>query len=267
MNARQSFLDRINAKEIQKEKSKTIVINWNIRNPSLLRAVKQTNWLLKTDSDIIILTEIKISQGCTYIKDRLESFGYSVVFPRPKADEYGVLVASRLRPTRTDFPEKIDCSFRARVVSVSLPVGTTELEIIAIYVPNERSEKKKHFLQSLLIALKNASPRLLRVFCGDFNVLEPGHVPFYPKFEDWEYNFYTDLSKYQLKDAFRHLNPGAQEYSWVGRTGDGYRYDHCFVSHSLLPLITKCHYLHEPRTLKLSDHSAMFTEIVYPKTI
>jgi len=53
----------------------------------------------------------------------------------------------------------------------------------------------------------------------------------------------------------------AQEYSWIGRTGDGYRYDHCFVSHGLLSLINECRYLHEPRNFKLSDHSAMYIKI------
>ncbi|MFQ6126989.1 MAG: endonuclease, partial [Candidatus Heimdallarchaeota archaeon] len=87
------------------------------------------------------------------------------------------------------------------------------------------------------------------------------HIPYYPKFESWEYNFYRSLSKYQLKDAFRYLNPRVQEYSWMGRTGDGYRYDHCFVSERLLPLIKECYYLHEPRKVRISDHSAMYMKM------
>jgi exodeoxyribonuclease III len=39
-----------------------------------------------------------------------------------------------------------------------------------------------------------------------------------------------------MADAFRHLHPHACEYSWVGRTGDGYRYDHAFCSQALRDL-------------------------------
>jgi exodeoxyribonuclease-3 len=64
-------------------------------------------------------------------------------------------------------------------------------------------------------------------------------------------------AEHGLTDAFRHLHPTAAEYSWVGRTGDGYRYDHVFCSASLCPLIASCQYVHEPREDGLSDHSAL----------
>jgi hypothetical protein len=69
------------------------------------------------------------------------------------------------------------------------------------------------------------------VFLGDLNILEPGHKPRYPFFAPYEYGFYqalvTDLN---MTDCFRHHCGDALEYSWVGRTGDGYRYDHAFCS-------------------------------------
>lgn len=98
-------------------------------------------------------------------------------------------------------------------------------------------------------------------FVWGLNILEPDHHPHYSFFEGWEYAFYKDLSRYHLGDAFRYLHPLIREYSWVGRTGNGYRYDHCFVSDGLLPKVKKCFYLHEPRKLRLSDHSAIITEI------
>lgn len=263
-HSKQLFLDRLSIGESEmKGKPEMKIINWNISNPSILRAIEQVNWLLKKDPDIITLTETKSSKGCLYIRNRLESFGYHVLFPIPEGNEYGVLIASKQKPTPTDFSDYINY-LHARVASISVRYLTKELEIIAIYVPNERSEKKKHFLHSLLNALESAPMQPYRVFCGDFNVLEPDHTPSYPKFEEWEYNFYTSLNKYQLRDAFRCLNPRVQEYSWVGKTGDGYRYDHCFVSHNLLGSINKCHYFHEVRKLKLSDHSAMYIEVTQP---
>jgi exodeoxyribonuclease III len=82
--------------------------------------------------------------------------------------------------------------------------------------------------------------------------------PRYPFFAPFEYDFYQALTgTHGLTDAFRHLHPHDAEYSWVGRTGDGYRYDHAFCSRSLRSLITDCLYLHQPRQDKLSDHSAL----------
>ena len=72
-----------------------------------------------------------------------------------------------------------------------------------------------------------------------------------------------------LTDAFLHLQPHDGEYSWVGRTGDGYRYDHAFCSRSLRDLITACRYLHQPREEKLSDHSALTVRLtlIPPETL
>jgi exodeoxyribonuclease-3 len=242
-----------------KERGKMTIINWNISNPSPLRAAKQATWLLNAASDIMTLTETKSSKGCLYLKDRLESFGYHVIFHEPEENGYGVLVASKGKLAFTSFPKRVD--YASRVVSTRMPFLGKELEIIAIYVPNTRDEKKKRFMLSLLNDLKSAPQLPFRILCGDLNIIEPDHFPRYSKFEDWEYNFYDSMANHQLRDAFRHLNPTAHEYSWVGRTGDGYRYDHCFVSDDLLPLINKCGYLHETRNLKLSDHSAMYVTI------
>lgn len=238
------------------------IVNWNISNPSLIRATRQANWLLKGAFDIITLTETKSSNGCLYLKDRLESFGYHVIFPKPGKNGYGVLVASKINPNLTGFSGRVN--YGSRVVSTRIPFLTGELEIIAIYVPNSRDENKKRFLLSLLSDFDSTPQLPFRILCGDFNVIEPDHFPRYSKFEDWEYNFYNSMIRYQLRDAFRHLNPKAQEYSWIGRTGDGYRYDHYFVSDSLLPLVNRCGYLHETRNLRLSDHSAMYITINLP---
>ena len=100
-----------------------------------------------------------------------------------------------------------------------------------------------------------------RIILGDFNILEPDHNPHYSFFEKWEYDFYRSLINNQFKDAFRVISPNTKEYSWVGLTGDGYRYDHCFVSENIASTIGKCFYFHEPRDIRLSDHSAIITQL------
>jgi len=238
---------------------------WNIANPSLERAGRQAEWLRKRPEDILVLTEAKKSKGCVFLERYFQAYGYKVIFPKPKEEEFGVIIASKCLLTPSKFSTYVDY-LQARVTSVKLNLPGGEIEIIGVYVPSrdsspEKIDKKKSFLESLTHALERAPRPSRRIFCGDFNILEPNHVPHYSFFRGWEYDFYRSLTKYQLKDAFRHLHPSIQEYSWVGRTGDGYRYDHCFVSENLLSSVEKCYYFHESREMKLSDHSALIAEL------
>lgn len=250
--------------------SKFSLFCWNIANPSAERAGKQAEWLRKRPEDILVLTEAKRSEGCIFLERYFQAYGYNVVFSKPGEKEFGVIIVSKYLLTPSSFSTYIDY-LQARVDSVKLTLPSGEIEIIGVYVPSrdsspEKTDKKRRFLKSLTNALEEAPQFSRRIFCGDLNVLEPSHIPHYPIFEKWEYDFYHNLTNYQLKDAFRHLHPSAQEYSWVGRTGDGYRYDHCFVSENLLPSLKKCYYLHEPREeeIKLSDHSALICEFSFP---
>lgn len=103
-----------------------------------------------------------------------------------------------------------------------------------------------------------------RVVLGDFNVLEPTHVPRYRFFAPFEYEFYNWFEEAGYVDAFRHLHPDVLDYSWVGRTGDGYRYDHAHVTSGLADHhLRGCAYVHEPRTMadRLTDHSGLVVEL------
>ncbi len=239
---------------------------WNIANPSKKRAEIQSVWLRKQNADVLILTECKNSEGCLFIEKYLRAYGYNVVFPKPEDNEYGVLIASKHKITQTSFSKGIDY-IQSRVVSVALQTTlfSNEIEIVGTYIPSrdvseEKITRKKRFIDSLVTNFQKYSFQPFSVFCGDFNILEPGHRPHYSIFQDWEYDFYNSLSN-SMKDAFRYSNPEEyQEYSWVGHTGDGYRYDHCFISKELIPYLQFCYYLHDTRTEKLSDHSAIITE-------
>jgi len=261
-----SFIDKGKSKIVEKGVNPNIltIFCWNINNPSYERACKQVSWLCAQEADIFILTECKQSKGCFLLKEYFQRYGYYVVFPKPEGNEYGVMIISKYPFEHSNFTNHINY-LSSRLVSINLSFAN-KLEIIGTYVPSrdssyEKIERKNRFLKNLTDAFNENHSFHRRIFCGDFNILEPDHIPYYSFFKEWEYDFYRNLTKYQLKDAFRHLNPGIQEYSWVGRTGDGYRYDHCFVSIDILPLLQKCYYLHEPREQKLSDHSALITTL------
>ena len=120
--------------------------------------------------------------------------------------------------------------------------------------------RKKSFLNSIKEFI-NDSNNISRVLMGDLNILERNHIPHYSSFFEWEYDFYDDLIDKGYIDTYRHCNNEKQEYSWVGRTNDGYRYDYGFVSADLKTNILDCRYLHETRKNGLTDHSGIVIEL------
>jgi hypothetical protein len=57
--------------------------------------------------------------------------------------------------------------------------------------------------------------------------------------------------------AYRARHPNTWEHSWLGRSGNGYRIDHIFVTRQHAAQIHACGYLQAPRQLGLTDHAAM----------
>jgi len=260
-NGRQGFLDELITGKRRSIGSGIIrCLNWNVRNPSLRRAAKQMKWVEKNSFDIIVLTEVKLSQGCIYIKDRLTSLGYTVIFPKPEREDYGVILA--VRKMFKEIP-KIYIEFLPYRVSFAVcNFSGKDVLLTGMYAPVWRNEEKRRFLETFEKLISNEDLRKKFsnwIILGDLNLLEPNHIPHYPVYKGWEF-FYNIFSKYRFIDAFRFFHPNEKEYSWFGRGGNGYRFDHVFVSEEILPFIRNCFYLHEVRLDKLSDHSAMYLE-------
>jgi exodeoxyribonuclease III len=242
------------------------LLTFNIGNPSPERAERQLGWLATRDEDVLVLTETRASRGCQLLADRFTAAGYTVVFPHPEPGEYGTMIVARIANHPGTWAGRLDY-LPARAACITLPIGNgAKAEVVGLYVPSRdateaKVQRKRRFLEGCLDTLTStgpqADPRGGLVLLGDLNILEPDHQPRYPFFHPFEYAFYRGLADLGLVDAFRHLHPGQIEHSWVGRTGDGYRYDHAFISKALLDALDGCAYLHEPRSLRLSDHSAL----------
>ena len=238
------------------------LLTFNIGNPSPERAQRQLAWLASRDEHVLVLTETKASAGCQLLAGAFTAAGYHVTYPEPGPGEYGTMIISRVAAAPDGFGDQIGY-LPSRAAAVILPAPGGPLRVIGLYVPSrdasaEKTERKRKWLAACDAALASATAGMPAIVAGDLNILEPGHKPRYPFFAPFEYDFYQALTgTHGLTDAFRHLHPHDAEYSWVGRTGDGYRYDHAFCSRPLRDLITDCLYLHQPRQDKLSDHSAL----------
>jgi len=238
------------------------LLTLNIANPSPERAERQLGWLASRDEDVLVLTETKDSTGCRLLADAFSGAGYHVSYPKPDNGDYGAMIASRVQARTDDFGDRVGY-LASRAAAVTLPAPHGPLQVIGAYVPSrdasvEKTARKRKWLAACTAALASRAPSQPAVFLGDLNVLEPSHQPHYKFFGPFEYDFYRHLTDdCGLIDAFRALHPEKIEYSWVGRTGDGYRYDHIHCTIDLAATLVSCDYHHQTRIDRLSDHSAL----------
>lgn len=240
------------------------VLTFNLNNPSPERAERQLAWLAARPEHVLVLTESVASKGCRLLAERFTAAGYAVDFPEPPAGERGVMIVSRL-PLVGSPPCAVGY-LPHRVPAVTVKTADGPLDVIGLYVPSRdatpaKTERKRRFLAACRAGFPPDGAPPARLVLGDFNLLEPTHQPHYRFFQPFEYAFYMWLGDVGYRDAFRLLHPTAAEYSWVGRTGDGYRYDHAFTSASLVDQVTECAYVHEPRIERLTDHSALALQL------
>jgi exodeoxyribonuclease III len=237
------------------------LLTLNVANPSPAKAQRQLLWLAERDDDLIVLTETGPGPGSLALADALAFAGYEICWERPPADERGVMIASRLRVVEAS-PRLSYLPWRACAVRIA----DSGLLVAGAYVPSRdasdgKTTRKRRFIAELCGWLDTQWGAYDRLILGDFNVLDRQHVPRYPFFKEWEYSFFDTLKGWGLVDAFRLMHPDAHEYSWVDRSGSGYRYDHTFVEGAITNAVTTCSYIQTTRHDQLSDHAAMTMEI------
>ena len=246
----------------------------NIGNPSIERAKKQVEWLQNREEDLFFLTETKNSKGCNYIANHFSSnqntmsfadFKTHVSFPKSITGDYGVMCISKHQIKASHSPFAPNDQYYCRYLENDIIINQNKLKTVCLYVPsrdrsNEKIIHKRNFLEKSLINI-GKNDNVPTIICGDFNILERNHIPHYSVFKEWEYDFYDKLIDTGFIDVYKYCYPEKHEYSWVGRTGDGYRYDYCFISYFLSNRIIDCKFIHETRHDKLTDHSALMVEI------
>ncbi len=269
MQRQLSFLSPESVDE-QVAKTEMRLLIWNVANPSLDRAREQFEWLANTKANAVILTETKASAGCCYLKESLENIGFEVFFSQASDNRYSVLVGVKGFDSKTHC---LDIEFLPeRIQAVKLQTFMGTILLIGIYVPSrgprERRNLDKRKFQDQIIRLlrsfRNCDVKHGLLAGGDLNVIPPDHEPKYSFFGDWEYQFYNAFLELGMSDGYKYAQPNGQEHSWIGKSGDGYRFDHFFLSNRLLRYVKRCNFIHEVRGTGLSDHSALYLLLTEP---
>jgi exodeoxyribonuclease-3 len=263
MNPQQSLFPSPTTPPIPASTTELRLVTFNAQHAAPDRARRQAAWLAdQPDADVVVLTEVGHGPGGRALLAALDHHGYTHIHaPRPDAADYSAVITSRSTPLET---VRIDVGFLPhRAPAVELRIGGQRLRILGLYVPSrgpaERRNENKRAFQS---AVSRALPGFLAGFdgpvvvTGDLNVVEPGHLPHYSVFGTWEYDFYRSFTDAGLTDAYRALHPNDPGHSWYGRGGNGYRFDHTFLTTERLTL-AECDYNHAPRHGGLTDHASL----------
>ena len=237
------------------------LLTLNISGPSVERAQRLAEFIVALDRDVLVLTETRPNLGTQYLLAELADAGYEMQAPLPSSDrERGVAVLSRTASSGTlNQSTDVDLSHRLVVGDVD---ETAPVTLLAAYVPSRdatqaKMERKRRFLGQMVGVVADSARTGRFILMGDLNVVSRAHQPRYPAFRSWEYDALDQIIGHGLVDVFAELHPGVQAHSWIGRTGNGYRYDYAFVSHDLVEAVRECEYMHEPRESGLSDHAAV----------
>jgi exodeoxyribonuclease-3 len=239
------------------------ILTVNIGAAARKRAGELLRWLATRQEDVFVLTETSAGAGTAYLLDRFRQAGFAVLHTPDGNGDQGTAIVSRVRVAEVLAPPFAAVSIPGRVAAAVLDT-TPAIAVLGVYVPSrdrtaDKTEKKQSFVASLLSALDALSDELRGrlVVGGDYNVIARSHRPPHPGFLPFEFGLLEALEAHGLVDAHERCSPGEQPYSWIGRTGDGYRYDYFHVGRELAGRIQACAYLHETREQRLTDHAAV----------
>lgn len=241
------------------------ILTVNIGSAALARAERILRWLQNRPEDVFVLTETSSGAGTKLILDAFRKKGCVIASNDFVSKERGVAIVSKIT-TSNDFSKAFTlATIPERVAALHVDKDGFQFDIIGLYVPSRNQQhdkiiKKQRFIESFVRDIENIPREVLKrtIICGDYNVVSRGHFPRYGKFMAFEYDFLETLHNLSLIDAFTLRNPSAQEYSWVGRTGDGYCYDYFNVGEAIRAKVKACTFHHDTRDVQgLTDHSAL----------
>jgi endonuclease/exonuclease/phosphatase family metal-dependent hydrolase len=265
-----------------------ILLTWNVAGRVGPNQERQVAALAERAFDVLCLQEVTPRTRARWV-EALEGRGLHVAVSEwPVAPSgtrrFAVLVASR-RPVRPrpgpglPWPER----HLAVRTAVDCGGGGVEVEVHTLHAPLSSKEElaKVRTLEALHAQLAAPADGVPRILAGDLNT---------PRYESREGEIITfardrkgrlreelgarhdraelllidDLVRaHGWRDAFRAVHGYARrDRSWAMPTGFGWRLDHIIASPGLEPV--DADYVHEWRTERLSDHSAMWARLEPP---
>ena len=218
------------------------IITLNIQHGGGRRTAAILEFLAQSNADVIVLSEYQSDDK--NLGKQLMELGYKhQVAGSTLPKENSVLIAAK---------EPFDVlGVSQRIVSVRL----NQLVLFGVYFP-QREEKYPVF-KTLKSEVKAAGSSV--VVIGDFNTglhyIDEAGKTFICA------DSFESLQDIGLIDSWRRRHLSVKEFSWFSSQGNGFRIDHAFCTESLDQEVSTIEYIHAPREMKFSDHSALALEL------
>jgi len=261
------------------------LISWNVAG-WIRRLEGQFKLIEKWQPDILAIQETR-KNGVDRFRSLLGDIG--LIHCEHSLDQIsgatkGVAIFSRWPLQRLD---SFVVPFSHSTVSVSVQFDCS-FDLHNVHIPNgsDNKWKKIETFEGVHDGI-SAKPTDRTILCGDFNSpqkeLADGRVIVWgekirkdgtvvptrdARWRNGEALFFHGLPKLGMPDVYRRCNGWEkEEFSWYFQRKTGVsparRFDHIFAGESFTPVV--CHYLHEGREMRLSDHSAIEGEFSIKK--
>jgi len=229
----------------------------NVNSANFARAQRLVDWLLGSECNVLVLTEMRPTDGGHLIRASLDAEGFQITSTRGWRDSrFHTAVASK----GFDVTPVQPSAFDPRIVAADLTSAGGSVRLVGMYgltngMTAESSQRRQEFQQQALAYLAAIHQPNLCV-AGDLNVVEPDHRPPLPAFEAHDYAFYSGLLGLGLRDAYRLGQPAGNDHSWFSPRFGNQRLDHTLVGQSA-GIVQDCIYDHSPWRQELTDHAAL----------
>ncbi len=250
------------------------LISYNVNGIRAALKKGLAEWLAGEDIDIVAIQETKAMIEQVDLSE-LEALGYTAYFHSAEKKGYsGVALLCKQQPDMVNVGTGIDwIDIEGRVIRADFG----DLTLVNAYFPSgtsgeERQAIKYKFLDAMydwIEELKAKRPNLILV--GDYNIAHTEIDIHNPKSNKKTSGFLPEERAWMTKwfesgmiDAYRHLNPEEQTYSWWSyRAGarakdKGWRIDYASVSEPLRDSLVNC--THRKDAVH-SDHCPVFLEL------
>lgn len=227
------------------------LVTLNLRHGGKRHMAAILESLLGHGADVLVLTEFRGNPAGEALRRGLSGGGlvHQAVSPAQPPGN-GILIAARQAFRRS--PSSLLCFDPVRMLQVRFE----RFSLLGLHLPNLRA-KIPHW--NALLRLARINSNAPRIYAGDFNT---GLFPL--DGEGFRFTCAEQMEALERRgwvDAWRHLHPQEQEFTWVSHRGRGFRLDHAFLSPPLGPLLRRAAFDHSYRERGYSDHSALEVDV------
>jgi hypothetical protein len=139
------------------------------------------------------------------------------------------------------------------------------LTLSFLHIPVLSYPRERQFYCDAVIDRCRACGPALHAIIGDLNATPPG--PDEPGRKLPGSRWLRTLSDLGWAEAWRKINPQAEEYSWCSRYENGFRLDQAWLSPPLVEHLEVAAFDHSARDERLSDYSILLLDIEVPNMV